>query len=155
MEIKSPSRPFEKLNKGVKFKMDNYELYHYGIMGMKWGVRRYQNPDGTLTPAGKRRLARREKKEARKIHPSDDYKRVSDIRKKHISELTNRELQDLNQRLSLEKNYRDLNKKKNKGKAAVDIFIKTAGTLAAIDGAIITYQKIGKKVIPKIIEKIS
>lgn len=155
MEIKSPSRPFEKLNKGVKFKMDNYELYHYGIMGMKWGVRRYQNPDGTLTPAGKRRLARREKKEARKIHPSDDYKRVSNIRKKHISELTNRELQDLNQRLSLEKNYRDLNKKKNKGKAAVDIFIKTAGTLAAIDGAIITYQKIGKKVIPKIIEKTS
>lgn len=135
--------------------MDNYELYHYGIMGMKWGVRRYQNPDGTLTPAGKRRLARREKKEARKIHPSDDYTRVSNIRKKHISELTNRELQDLNQRLSLEKNYRDLNKKKNKGKAAVDIFIKTAGTLAAIDGAVITYQKIGKKVIPKIIEKMS
>ena len=154
MEIKSPSRPFEKLNKGVKFKMDNYELYHYGIMGMKWGIRRYQNPDGTLTPAGKRRLARREKKEARKIHPSDDYKRVSNIRKKHISELTNQELQDLNQRLSLEKNYRDLNKKKSKGKSAVDIFVKTAGTLTAIDGAIITYQRIGKKVIPKIIAKI-
>ena len=32
-----------------------YELYHYGVKGMKWGVRRYQNKDGSLTPAGKKR----------------------------------------------------------------------------------------------------
>lgn len=39
--------------------MENYnELYHAGIKGMKWGVRRYQNKDGTLTDAGKKRYAR-------------------------------------------------------------------------------------------------
>lgn len=31
------------------------ELYHYGIKGQKWGVRRYQNKDGSLTSAGKKR----------------------------------------------------------------------------------------------------
>lgn len=35
--------------------VDPYALYHYGTLGQKWGIRRYQNPDGTLTEAGKRR----------------------------------------------------------------------------------------------------
>lgn len=34
------------------------ELYHWGKIGMKWGVRRYQNKDGTLTEAGKKRYER-------------------------------------------------------------------------------------------------
>ena len=35
--------------------MENNSLRHHGILGMKWGVRRYQNKDGTLTAAGKKR----------------------------------------------------------------------------------------------------
>ena len=36
---------------------ESNELYHHGILGQKWGVRRYQNPDGTYTEAGKKRRA--------------------------------------------------------------------------------------------------
>lgn len=45
------------------------ELYHYGTPRMRWGVRRYQNYDGTLTEAGRRRLARKEHRWIRKQVP--------------------------------------------------------------------------------------
>ena len=42
------------------------ELYHHGIKGQKWGVRRFQNEDGTLTSAGRKRQARIEKRELKR-----------------------------------------------------------------------------------------
>lgn len=56
----------------------NY-LAHFGVKGMKWGVRRYQNPDGSLTSAGKFRQAKKEykltKKELRKSGLSKEVQR--------------------------------------------------------------------------------
>lgn len=96
----------------------NDELKHWGIPGMKWGVRRYQNKDGSLTPLGKKRLEEIDKKQqaleaakqklatASNKKPkgmTEDYLR----RTKPLYTLTDQEVQQLVNRLSNEDRIKD------------------------------------------------
>lgn len=93
--------------------MSDY-ISHFGVKGMKWGVRRYQNRDGSLTPEGRKRYGR-----------SEDSEIVRELRKKPVSAMSNQELETVIRRMNLERQYRDLksseiNSGKKKAKEVLD-----------------------------------
>lgn len=79
------------------------ELYHWGIKGQKWGVRRYQNPDGTLTAAGKKRYGDNEGTEG-----GDKPAYAPKAPKKSAGDYSDEELRAQINRMQMEKQYRDL-----------------------------------------------
>lgn len=89
--------------------MDDYILTHHGIKGQKWGVRRFQNPDGTRTAYGKRRYGSHLRKAADKtvdnVNAKSNYKlakydyKISKIKRDRKGEKT----RILNERKAIEK----------------------------------------------------
>lgn len=103
------------------------ELYHYGVLGMKWGVRRYQNKDGSLTAKGKKRYSS-DASDASK----SDKKENTKPKKKSVSEMSDEELTKAIKRLEIEKRYRDLTKESrqseiSKGRAFANRVIEKIG----------------------------
>lgn len=123
--------------------MENNSLSHWGIKGMKWGKRRYQNPDGTLTAEGKKRYG---------DDSHEDYRRAHE--KKSVSQMSDKELQARNNRLQMEQNYQRLTQKTGKGKKIVSAFIAGGATIAGIATAYGQYKKHLGPVADKGIDKI-
>jgi len=114
-------------------------IYHFGIKGMKWGIRRYQNKNGTLTAAGKKRYAEDSHPDYKKAHSGKSVRNMSD-----------QELRSVNNRLQMERQYSQLTKKTSNGKKYVQRIISTAGTLAAVEGAYKTYKRFGDQAIEQV-----
>lgn len=122
--------------------MDNNSLNHAGIKGMRWGVRRYQNSDGTLTDAGKKRYSKR-------TPDSEDHIKAKALNKKKLRQLSNDELRTINNRLQLETQYKDLKSKKvSKGRKVVNGILVGAAT-AAVTPYAQKYAKVGVEYVGK------
>ena len=100
------------------------ELYHYGVLGMKWGVRRYQNKDGSLTPSGEKRYYNddgsltRHGRYARDAHMLSYEVRKNHLRKLHESKAKKEDDPELNYHGSPLQERLGL--KKSRGKKYID-----------------------------------
>lgn len=82
----------------------NDYLIHYGVKGMKWGVRRYTNADGTLTPRAKKKIAKAEEYLGRKLQTNDGFS-------KDGSDITRKKLKNVKQWDEQENRYKAIKKK--------------------------------------------
>ena len=131
--------------------MNADELKHYGIKGMKWGVRRFQNTDGSLTADGRKRYGSEDlksmqkqvnqgknvvdgvKKTRAKAAEKQTEKKIRD----DLSKMSDQELRDIVNRLNMEERYMQVMKSRDvvTGKSKVDKILDYAGTALTIGGS--------------------
>ena len=122
--------------------MDN-NLQHHGIKGQKWGIRRFQNKDGSLTPAGRKR-----QKQNDDVPVHEDYSKSHNT--KSVKSMSDKELRDRINRLSMERQYAQLTAtEKSIGRKIVSEVLLNVGKELAKD----YLKKYAKKGIEEVLKR--
>lgn len=140
--------------------MNETTLQHWGIKGMKWGVRRYQNKDGTLTALGRKReremneKLKSANKELKALRAENEtLKKHSNENSRKVSELSDDELRRRINRLAMEKQYSDiynqLNPPVKKEPSAGEKFVKKVFT----ENVVPALANVGKSYLEKSLKK--
>ena len=131
------------------------DLRHHGIKGQKWGVRRFQNADGSLTADGRKRYGTDDLKDsldklnkadsfintAKKYQSEKDRKehnnKVNNKIKSDLSKMSDKELQQVVNRLNLEERYTQVMKSREKdaGESAAMKWLNVAGTVVTVSAS--------------------